>query len=161
MKKTLSWFLAAALAFSPGCIYVHVKGDAGDGLFDDDDDDDDSNDFKELSGALEGCLTDPHYDLNLSVSPWHQEADWIVRYAAAGSDGHMAFVRAKEAVLHRIEREGGTLIAQKDEGPHVWSCSFRLDDGDEDGKASVRLAENEHKDDERPHQLEVCWKTTD
>jgi hypothetical protein len=59
-------------------------------------------------------------------------------------------------VLARIEREGGTVTEQHDDGPHAWSCSFRLDD--DPGEASVRLVENADEDDERPHQLEVVWE---
>ena len=82
-----------------------------------------------------------------------------MHYASAGSDGHAAFHRAREAVLRRIEREGGTLTEQHDDGPHEWSCSFRLDD--EPGKASVRLVENADEGEARPHRLEVFWEESD
>jgi hypothetical protein len=82
-----------------------------------------------------------------------------VRYRNDGSDGHTAFRRAKQAVLARIERQGGTITEQHEDGPHAWSCSFRVDG--EPGEASVRLAENASEDEERPHQLEVSWEEAD
>ena len=157
MKPLLSWLLATLLLLpSPACIFVHVTGEPGDFL---DDDDEDEAGFRELSRALEGCLADPDYDLDLVVSPWRTEATWTVRYAREGSDGHEAFHRAREAVMARIEREGGRVTEEHEDGPNVWSCSFRKD-GDP-GEASVRLVENAHEDEERPHQLEVDWEETD
>jgi hypothetical protein len=157
MKPPLSCLLATLLLLSsPGCIFVHVTGEPGDFL---DDDDEDEAGFRELSAALEGCLTDPDYDLDLVVSPWRTEATWTVRYCSEGSDGHAAFHRAREAVLARIEREGGRVTGQQEDGPMAWSCSFRKD-GDP-GEASVRLVENEDEDDERPNLLEVDWEETD
>lgn len=158
MKNSLSRALIAlvVLLLSAGCIYVRVKGDLDNGFWDDADDE---TGFHELSHALEGCLADPEYDLDIEANLWGTEADWTVRYASAGSDGHAAFCKAKEVVLARIEREGGTLTEQRDDGPHAWSCAFRLDG--EPGEASVRLAENAREDDERPHQLEVSWEESD
>jgi hypothetical protein len=153
MKPFLSLILASLVSLaSSGCVFVHVRGDVEE-LFDDEDDE---SGFQELSRALEGCLSDPDYDLEMVINPWHTEAEWTVRYASAGSDGHAAFHKAREAVLARIEREGGTVTEQHDDGPHAWSCSFRLDD--DPGEASVRLVENADEDDERPHQLEVVWE---
>jgi hypothetical protein len=157
MKKSLSWLLAGFLLLGcPGCIYVRVTGDLDEEFWGDEDD---QMGFHELDAALEGCLADPAYDLDLETNPWHTEAVWTVRYAGAGSDGPAAFHKAKEAVLKRIEREGGQLTEQRDDGPHAWSCSFRIDD--EPGEASVELLENAGEDDERPHQLEVSWEESD
>lgn len=156
MKNAFSWLLAGLLlAASTGCIYVRVKGDLDEAW----DDGDDDSGFHELSQAVDGCLVDPAYDLNLQASPWHTEAEWTVRYASAGSDGHAAFRKAREAVLARIEREGGTLTGEHRDGAHDWRCSFELDG--EPGKASVRLVENASNDDERPHRLEVSWEESD
>jgi len=157
MKNTLSWLLASFLVLStPGCIYVRVTGDLDEDFWGNDDED--MTGFQELSAAVDGCLVDPAYDLDLEASPWRQEASWTVRYASEGSDGPAAFHKAKEAVLKRIEREGGTLTEQHDDGPHAWSCSFRIDD--EPGEASVALVEGV-RDDARPNQLEVTWEETD
>ena len=157
MKHALSLVLAslAALA-SSGCIFVRVTGDLDEGLFDDEDDE---SGYRELSQALADCLSDPDYDLELVINPWRTEAEWTVRYASAGSDGHAAFHKAREVVLARIEREGGTVTEQHDDGPNAWSCAFRVDD--DPGEASVRLVENADEDDERPHQLEVAWEESD
>jgi hypothetical protein len=156
MKNQLPWMLAGILAFgSSGCIFVHVKGDLGDELWDDED----GPEFRQLRRALNDCLVDPEYDLDVAANPWHSEFDWTVHYASEGSDGHMAFRKAKEAVLQRIREEGGTLTEEENEGPHAWSCRFRLDD--EPGEASVRLTENADEDDQRPHQLEVTWEESD
>lgn len=158
MKNSLSWlFTGFLLACSTGCIYVRVTGDLDEEFWGDGDGD--TSGFQDLSQAVEGCLADPEYDLDLEASPWHTEAEWTVRYASAGSDGHAAFRKAKEAVLARIEREGGTLTEQHADGPHAWSCSFELDG--EPGEAAVRLVENADEDDERPHQLEVSWEESD
>jgi hypothetical protein len=157
MKRLLSSILAALLAYTaPGCIYVRVTGDLDEELWDDGED---TTGFQELSTALEGCLADPQYDLDLSASPWRSEAEWTVRYASAGSDGHAAFRKAREAVLQRIEREGGRVTEEHEDGPHDWTCSFRIDG--EPGEASVRLVENAHSGDEHPHQLEVSWEEAD
>jgi hypothetical protein len=156
MKHSLSLALASLLSLATcGCAFVRVTGDF-DEVFGDGDDE---SGFRELSRALEGCLADPEYDLDLVANPWRKEAEWTVRYASAGSDGHAAFHKAREAVLARIEREGGAVTEERDEGPHAWSCVFRVD-GDP-GEASVRLAENADQDEERPHRLEVVWEESD
>lgn len=153
MKSPLPWVLGTLLFLvSPSCVFVRVTGDLEE-LFEDGDHE---SGFRELSQALAGCLADPDYDLDLVVSPWHTEAEWTVRYASAGSDGHAAFHKAREAVLARIEREGGHVTEQRDDGPHAWSCTFQMDE--DPGEASVRLVENADEDDERPHQLEVVWE---
>jgi hypothetical protein len=158
MKNSLSWLLTGLLLCgSTGCIYVRVTGDLDEEFWDEDEDD--TAGFRDLSRAVEGCLADPAYDLDLEASLWHTEAEWTVRFGDEGSDGHAAFHRTKEAVLARIEREGGTVTGQRDQGPHAWSCSFRVDG--EAGEASVRLVENAREDDERPHQLEVSWEEPD
>jgi hypothetical protein len=155
MKSPPSWVLGTLLLLaSPSCVFVHVSGDLERFL-----DEDDESGFRELSQALGDCLADPDYDLDLVINPWRTEAEWTVRYASAGSDGHAAFHKAREAVLARIEREGGTVTEQRDDGPHAWSCEFRVDD--DPGEASVRLVENADEDEERPHQLEVVWEETD
>ncbi|NOT28863.1 MAG: hypothetical protein HOP15_00280 [Planctomycetes bacterium] len=157
MKNSLSWLLAGWLLFgSTGCIYVRVTGDLDEGFWRDDEG---GAGFHELKAAVGTCLADPEYDLDLAANPWRSEAEWTVRYASEGSDGHAAFHKAKEAVLARIEREGGTVTEQQDDGPHSWSCSFRLNG--EPCEASVRLVENAGEDDERPHQLEVVWEESD
>jgi hypothetical protein len=151
MKPSLSLILASLVSLgSSGCVFVRVTGDL-ERL-----DEDDESGFQDLSRALEGCLSNPDYDLDLVISPWRTEAEWTVRYASAGSDGHAAFHKAREAVLARIERKGGRVTDQHDDGPHAWSCSFRLDD--DPGEASVRLMENADEGDERPHKLEVVWE---
>ena len=156
MKHSLSLALASLLSLATsGCVFVRVTGDF-DEVFGDGDDE---SGFCELSRALEGCLSDPEYDLDLVANPWRTEAEWTVRYASAGSDGHAAFHKAREAVLARIEREGGAVTEERDEGPHAWSCVFRVD-GDP-GEASVRLVENADQDEERPHRLEVVWEESD
>jgi hypothetical protein len=156
MKLAPSLILASLFSLaSSGCVFVRVTGDL-DAL----DGEDDESGFHELSQALEGCLSDPDYDLSLVINPWHTEAEWTVRYASPGSDGHAAFHKAREVVLARIEREGGTVTEQREDGPHAWSCSFRKDD-DDPGEASVRLVENADEDDERPHKLKVVWEETD
>src|SRR5262245_48349397 len=158
MKTFLSCLFSGLLLLgSSGCIYVRVTGDLDEGFWDDGEDD--RTAFHDLSQAVEGCLADPAYDLDLSASPWHMAAEWTVRYASAGSDGHAAFCKVKEALLARIEREGGTVTSQREDGPHDWSCSFRLED--ESGSAAVHLVENAGKDAARPHQLEVAWKEPD
>ena len=157
MKTSSSWLLAGLLLLgTPGCIYVRVKGDLHDDFLDDEDDDESG--FHELDAAVEGCLADPQYDLDLNASPWHTDAKWTVRYASAGSDAHAAFRKAREAVLARIERKGGTLTEQHDDGPHVWGCSFRMDG--EPGKASVQIVEKANES-ERPDQLVVAWEESD
>lgn len=156
MKNPLALALACLLALATsGCVFVHVRGDFDEFLGDGDDE----SGFLELSHALEGCLADPHYDLALVASPWRTEAEWTVRFAGAGSDGHAAFHKAREAVLARIQREGGAVTEQRDEGAHAWSCVFRMD-GDP-GEASVRLVENADEGEERPHRLEVVWEESD
>ncbi len=158
MKNSLSWLLAGWLLLgSSGCIYVRVTGDLGEELWDDEGEDEAG--FHDLRAAVEGCLVDPAFDLDMEANPWRCEAEWTVRYVADGSDGHAAFRRTREAVLARIEREGGTVTGQQDDGAHAWSCTFRLDD--EPGEASVRLVEDAGEDDERPHQLEVVWEQSD
>jgi len=156
MKSLLSWILGSLLCLAaPGCVFVRVTGGLDHVL----DDEDDESGFRDLSQALEGCLSDPDYDLQLVLNPWRTEAEWTVRFATAGSDGYAAFHKAREAVLARIEREGGAVTEQHDDGPHAWSCAFRVD-GDP-GEASVRLVENAGEDEERPHQLEVVWEESD
>jgi len=156
--KPLPWLLAGFLLLgTPGCIYVHVSGDLDEEFWDDDDD---HVGFQDLSAAVQDSLVDPRFDLNLDANPWHTEAAWTVRYGGAGSDGATAFHKAKEAVLGRIQREGGTLTTQSDDGPHAWSCSFRLED-DESGSARVRLIENADAGESRPHRLEVVWEQSD
>ena len=158
MKNSFSGILVGLLALgSSGCVFVHVKGDLHDGFWDDGDGDDDGG-FRELSAAVGDDLSDPQYDLSLGASPWHTDAEWTVRFADEGSNGHAAFVHAKEAVLQRISRKGGHVTEEHEDGPHVWTCGFHLD-GDA-GKASVRLVENARKGD-RPNQLEVTWKKSD
>jgi hypothetical protein len=156
MKSPLPWLLATLLCSTPACIIVHVRGDLDEEFLGESDH---AQGFRDLKQALEGCLTDPEYDLDLSATPWHTQAEWTVRYAGTGSDGHAAFTRAREAVLRRIEHQGGTLTGETHDGPHAWSCSFLLD-GDE-GEASVRLAENTGEDEDRPHRLEVVWEEDD
>jgi hypothetical protein len=155
MKTYPAWILGTFLCVTSGCVFVRVTGDL-EHVFGDEDDE---SGFRELSQALDGCLADPDYDLDLVINPWRTEAEWTVRYASAGSDGHAAFRRAKDAVLARIAREGGTVTEQHEEGPHAWSCEFRVD-GDP-GEASVRLEENADVDDERPHRLAVVWEESD
>jgi len=157
MKHSLAVVLASLLSVaSSGCVFVRVHGDLEDRIFDDGDDE---SGFQDLSGALEGCLADPDYDLELVATPWHAEADWTVRYAREGSNGPAAFHRVREAVLARIAREGGTVTEEREDGPHAWSCDFRVD-GD-DGEASVRLVENANEDEDRPHQIELVWEEPD
>lgn len=151
--KTLPFLLATSLLLAPGCIIVHVRGDLDGEILGDGDN---ASDFRELAQALEGCLVDPEYGLEISASPWHAQAQWRVRYAGTGVEGHAAFAKAKEAVLRRIEREGAVVTEQANEGPHAWSCSFELHD--EEGEASVRLVENAHEDSDRPHLLEIAWE---
>ena len=92
MKKLSSWLLSGLqLLGSIGCIYVRATGDL-DGIFSGDEHDDTTG-FHDLSRALEGCLADPAYDLDIVASPWRQEAEWTIRYRTEGSDGHAAFRR--------------------------------------------------------------------
>jgi hypothetical protein len=156
MKDWL-WRLLTALFLlaSTSCIFVHVSGDLEDDFWGEDED----AGFHDLAGAVEGCLADPAFVLDLEASPWRTDAEWTVRYASEGSDGHAAYRNVKEAVLRRIEREGGTNLEQRDTGPHAWTCTFRLDG--EPGEASVRLVENAGEDDERPHELVVVWEASD
>lgn len=161
MKNPLSWLLAGLLFLgSPACIYVRVSGDAvdeefwgEDGVFGNWDDEEGSGG---LNRALREGLTDPQVDLDVEATPWRTRAEWTVSFAGPESDGHAAFHRAKDAVLERIRREEGVVREQRDEGPHAWSCSFRIDD--EPGEAAVRLVENEAPGSERPHRLRVTWK---
>jgi len=150
------WLLPCLfLAVGSGCIYVQVEADD---LWHELAEDDEAAGFQDLQAAVEGHLTDPASDLALVASPWHAKAEWNVRFAP-GSDGAGAFHGAKEAVLRRMEREGATMTAQEDEGPHLWSCSFRIDG--EPGEASVRLVEQAHEGEERPHELQVRWEQSD
>jgi hypothetical protein len=155
MKLLPTTLLAALLLTSPACIYVRVTGDLDEGFWGGDEGD--SAGFNELYSAVDGCLVDPHYDLDLVASPWKTEAEWTVRYTEAGSDGHAAFHRAREAVLARIAREGGAVTRETDEGPDHWTCAFVVDD--EPGEASVRRV-TEH-DDGVHHRLEVAWEERD
>lgn len=155
MKNSPSLVLTFLLSLATsGCVFVRVTGDL-DEVFGDGDDE---SGFHELSHSLEGCLSDPDYDLDLVANPWRTEAEWTVRFASAGSDGPAAFHKAREAVLARIARERGTVAEQRDEGVHAWSCVFRK--GGDPGEASVRLVENAD-DDERPHRLEIVWEESD
>lgn len=161
MKNPLSWLLAGFLFLgSPACIYVRVTGDSmdeefwgDDGFFGDWSDEEGSGGLNE---ALRECLDDPEVDLDVEANPWRTRAEWTVSFAGPSSDGHAAFHRAKEAVLERIRHEEGVLGEQRDEGPHAWSCSFRIDG--EPGEAAVRLQEDRNPGSERPHELRVSWK---
>src|SRR5687768_9579724 len=113
--KLLPVALLAALLLGPGCVYVRVTGDLDEEFWDGDEGD--TAGFDELHAALDGCLVDPHYDLDLVASPWKTEAEWTVRYTEAGSDGHAGFHAAREAVLARIAREGGRVVRERDAGP--------------------------------------------
>jgi hypothetical protein len=155
MKPTVLC-LAASLLLAPACIIVHVRGDLDEELLGDDDG---AVEFAELEQALDGCLVDPEYDLDIAASPWHTEAEWTVRFAGSAEVGHAAFARTREAVLRRIERQGGTLTAEDNQGPHLWTCTFELDG--EEGEASVRLVENAREHSGRPHQLKVAWEEDD
>lgn len=153
MKPSGSWLLTALLALTPGCIIVHVRGDLDGELFGDDD----GREFQELVQSLEGQLEDAEYDLDVSASPFHAEAEWTVRYAGTG--GHAAFVQAREAVLRRIQREGGVVTRETSQGPHAWSCVFEVEG--EKGEASVRLREDAEAGERRPHELRVVWEEPD
>ena len=154
MKNSLTaWALAGLLsATSSGCIFVHVSGDLHDEFMDSDEG------FPELMPELEACLKEPVYELDIDGSLWHQEASWTIAFAE-GSDGGTAFHKAREAVLARIAREGGHVVSEETEGPHAWSCTFRIDD--EPGEASVELCENSNPGSHRPHELEVTWEESD
>jgi len=156
MKNSLCWVLAGILAAgSTGCIYVHVKGDLEE-LWDDEDDD---GGFAELSQAVGESLVDPQYDFDLQAGFWGTDAEWTIRYAGEASDGQPAFHRIKEAVLNRIQRKGGHVRDEQLEGPHAWSCEFRVDGDRYD--ASVRMVEKPGEDSERPHRIEVRWEEPD
>ncbi|HEX6884630.1 MAG TPA: hypothetical protein VF530_14745 [Planctomycetota bacterium] len=154
MKPSLAWLLTALLALTPGCIIVHVRGDLDGEFFGDDGD---AREFQELVQSLEGQLEDAEYDLDVSASPFHAEAEWTVRYA--GSGGHTAFVQAREAVLRRIQRDGGSVIRETSQGPHAWTCAFEVEG--EEGEASVRLREEAKSGKRRPHELRVVWEEPD
>jgi hypothetical protein len=150
--RTLAACLALPLVFlTPGCVLVLVEGDLEDQILGEEGG---FADFPELRRALDGCVVDPDYDLRVSATPWHQEVEWTVSFCDT-SDGPAAFGKAREAVLARLEREGGTLTGEAEESPHVWSCTFRLDD--EPGEASVRLVEER----QCPHRLLVVWEEDD
>lgn len=154
MKNSLVTLALAALLVpaTPGCIFVHVRGDLHDEFIDGDDG------FPELRPQLEACLKEPVYELDIDGSLWHQEASWTVAFAE-GSDGGTAFHKAREAVLARIAREGGQVVSEEAASPHAWSCKFRKND--EPGKASVELTENSNPGSYRPHELEVTWEESD
>ena len=153
MKPSLAWLLTALLALTPGCIIVHVRGDLDGDLFEEGE----GREFHELVRNLEGQLDDAEYDLDVSASPFHAEAEWTVRYAGAG--GHTAFVQAREAVLRRIQREGGVVTRETSQGPHSWTCAFEVEG--EEGEASVRLREDAEAGEQRPHELRVVWEDPD
>lgn len=156
MKNSLAtWALLGLLSStSSGCIFVHVSGDLHDEFMDSDDG------FPELVPQLEACLKEPVYELDIDGSLWGTEAAWTIAFAE-GSDGGTAFHKAREAVLARIAREGGTVTSESSDGPHAWSCEFTLEDDDEQGEASVELVENSNKGSHRPHELEVTWEEGD
>lgn len=159
MKKLLPWVVVSLLPLlATSCIIVKADDLHGEPFGEDGDDE---TGFYELSAALEDCLVDPQYDLDLVVNPWSKEAEWTVRYVEEGSDEHAAFRRARAVVLARIEREGGSVTEQHGEGPHAWACSFRI--GGEPCEAAVRLVENDDEDEdgERPHRLEIVWEESD
>ena len=159
MNKLLPWAAVCLLSsLASGCIIVQGDDLHGDPLGDEGEDE---TGFYELSAALEGCLVDPVYDLDLVVNPWSKDAEWTVSFVEEGSDPHAAFRRARAVVLARIEREGGTVTEQHGEGPHAWACSFRMDG--EPCEAAVRLVENDDEDEDgaRPHRLEVVWEESD
>jgi hypothetical protein len=156
MKHPLArLLLGLALLASPACIYVHVTSDLDEEILGDIGED---AGFPELKASLGSCVANPHYDVDLTRSPWRRSATWTVRFEEAGSDPHAAFRKAREAVLARIQREGGTVTRQEDEGPHAWSCAFRI--SDEPGEASVRLEEEGDEGESSPELL-VRWKRSD
>ena len=150
MNQKLAALLAGALAVClSGCIYVRVKGNLSEsGLLDEDDDD-----LLLLSRDLEDSLVDAEYALDLDANLWKTEAVWTVKYADGSAD--KAFQAAKEAVLRRINKEGGRVIRSHENGPLDWACEFELDD--EPGKASVLVLADEDGS-ARPHRLEIRWK---
>jgi hypothetical protein len=149
--KTPPLAVALLLAlFLPACIYVRVRGDLSEELFDEDES------LFYLTDDLGGVLEDPEYDLELDASPWGTEAVWTVRYAGGQTDE--AFTQAKEAVLRRIAREGGEVTETRDDGPGRWDCDFRIDG--EPGEASVRVLDDA-RDPSRPHRLEIRWEESD
>jgi hypothetical protein len=149
--KTRPLALAALLGLLlPACIYVRVRGDLSEELFDEDES------LFHLTHDLGGVLEDPEYDLELDASPWGTEAVWTVRYASGQTEE--AFAQAKAAVLRRIEREGGEVVSARDDGPGRWDCDFQLDG--EPGEASVRVLDDA-RDASRPHRLEIRWEESD
>ena len=150
MNRKLFALLAGALAVClSSCIYVRVKGNLSEsGLFDGDDDD-----LARLTCDLEDSLGDSSYDLDVYANLWRTDAVWTVRYAEGNAD--KAFQSAKEAVLRRIDKEGGHVTTSRENGPQDWTCAFELDD--EPGEASVRILADEVGS-EQPQRLEIRWK---
>lgn len=147
-NRKLTAALAGILALGlTSCIYVRVRGDISEEMFDDDEG------FFRLTHDLEEDLVDPAYDLDLDANIWTTEAVWTVKYASGDTD--QAFGSAKEAVLRRITDEGGEVTSSSEPAPHHWTCDFRIDG--EPGEASVRRLEDE-RDSMRPHRIEIRWK---
>jgi len=155
MKTPSLALLALLLTSAPGCVYVNVKGDLSRLNEEFLDDDDDDMGFQELTGALEDCVANPKYDLDLEANLWRTKAQWTVRFGGDGDQAEAAFERTKDVIRHRVARQGGQITEEVAEGPGVWSCSFRLDD--EPGEARVALAANAEASD-RPHRLDVRWR---
>lgn len=150
MNRKLSLTLAGVLALGlSSCIYVHAKGNLSGEFLDEDDD------FFDLTCEFDDALVDPEYDLELHSNLWKTYATWRVRFAGEPADVEQAFARAREAVLRRIEREGGEVTKTHEKGSGEWGCEFRLDD--EPGEASVRVLEDEEES-ARPHRIEVRWE---
>jgi len=148
MKNSISCVLAGLLAFaSASCIYVRVKGDLEEL--------DSDGDFAMLSRELESSICDPAYDLDIDANLWRTKAQWTIRFADEGSDPERAFRQARQAVLRRIDREGGDVTDETSESAVAWSCSFELHN--EPGEASVRLFDD-RSDEERPQRLQIRWK---
>ena len=148
-NRKLTAALAGILALGlTGCIYVRVKGDISEELLHEDDDG-----LFHLTHDLGDELVDPAYDLDFDANLWTSEAVWTVKYADGDTD--QAFGSAKDAVLRRIERQGGEVTSSSEPGPYHWKCDFRIDG--EPGEASVRRLEDE-QDSTRPHRLEIRWK---
>jgi hypothetical protein len=154
MKHPLAiWALAGLVSVtSSSCIFVHVRGDLHDEFIDGDEG------FPGLRSELEASLVEPVYELDIDGNLWRTEASWSIAFAE-GSDGGSAFHKTREAVLARVAREGGRVVAESNDGPHAWSCEFRIDD--EPGEASVELIENSNPGSHRPHELEVTWEESD
>ena len=149
MNRKLTAALAGTLVLGfASCIYVRVKGDLPEEMFDDEDDG-----LFHLTHELGDDLVDAEYDLDLDANIWTTEAVWTVRYAEGDAD--QAFRSAKDAVLRRIAQKGGEVTSSGDPEPRHWTCDFRIDG--EPGEASVRQLEDE-RDSSRPHRIEIRWK---